>query len=171
MSQEDEPDWDDADQRPSKSQRKREHKALHDLAERLTGLADSELERLGIGAAARKAVAEIRRIPASGARQRQIKYAARLLGDEDTAPAQLFLDDRQSAQLEINQRFHALERWRDRLVGEGDAAVTALLDEHPEVERQQLRQLVRAARAERDAGKPPAAARKLFRFLREQLGP
>lgn len=170
MTQDHEADWDEgADQRPSKTQVKREFKALQDLAERLAGLSNGELERLGLGAKARQAIAEIRRIPASGARERQIKYAGKLLAGEDTGPAGLYLDDRQSAQLAINQHFHALERWRDRLLAEGDAAVTELFEAHPGLDVQQLRQLVRAARAERDAGKPPAAARKLFRFLRGQL--
>ena len=161
---------DPVDARPSKSAIKREFKDLQKLAARMAEqLSDGELARLGISAGARRAVAELRRMPSSGARQRQIKYTGRLLADEDCSPVTLYLENRKAAQLEVNRRFHALERWRDRLIGEGDAALSALVDEYPDLDRQQLRQLVRAAQAERDAGKAPAAARRLFRFLREQV--
>lgn len=39
--------------------------------------------------------------------------------------------------------------------------------EYPSLDRQLLRQLIRNARRERDADKPPASARKLFRLLRD----
>ena len=52
------PDHDDeAPERPSKSQRKREFKGLQALADRLAGLADGELQRLGIGEGAQGPVA------------------------------------------------------------------------------------------------------------------
>jgi ribosome-associated protein len=37
----------------------------------------------------------------------------------------------------------------------------------PEADRQQLRQLVLQHQREQQRGKPPAASRKLFRYLRE----
>ena len=66
----------------------------------------------------------------------------------------------------FNQAFHHLERWRDRLIEEGDAALGDALAEWPGLDRQQLRQLVREARRERDQSKPRGAGRKLFRYLR-----
>ena len=38
--------------------------------------------------------------------------------------------------------FHAVERWRDRLLEEGDVALAELLTDYPDADRQQLRQLV-----------------------------
>jgi ribosome-associated protein len=58
-----------------------------------------------------------------------------------------------------------LERWRERLIGEGDGAISDFLEEHPATDRQQLRTLVRAAKRDTERGKPEAP-RKLFRFLR-----
>ncbi len=62
---------------------------------------------------------------------------------------------------------HRLEQWRDRLVSGDDDDQNAALQEFPQVERQTLRQLVRQAKLEAERGQPPAAARKLFRLLRE----
>jgi ribosome-associated protein len=42
-----------------------------------------------------------------------------------------------------------------------------VLTRYPGADRQHLRQLIAAAIKERDADKPPASARKLFRYLRE----
>jgi molybdopterin adenylyltransferase len=49
---------------------------------------------------------------------------------------------------------HALERWRDVLLAD-DQAQTEFLDKYPSTDAQQLRQLVRGARAEVGADKPP----------------
>jgi ribosome-associated protein len=63
---------------------------------------------------------------------------------------------------------HRIEALRDALLGDdGDAAMTELLDEHPQADRQKLRQLVRNAHEERKRNKPPRAFRELFRELRE----
>ena len=65
------------------------------------------------------------------------------------------------------ESFHELERWRDRLLSEGDEALNDLLQQFPTADRQQLRQLQRQHQREQAAGKPPASSRKLFRYLRE----
>jgi ribosome-associated protein len=59
-----------------------------------------------------------------------------------------------------------VERWRERLIEEGDEALGDLTAELPDIDRQQLRTLIRAARRDRERGKPDAP-RKLFRFLRD----
>jgi ribosome-associated protein len=65
---------------------------------------------------------------------------------------------------------HRVEVLRDELLGpEGDIAMTALLAEHVQAERQHLRQLVRNTLEERKRNKPPHAFRELFRALRDLL--
>jgi ribosome-associated protein len=64
---------------------------------------------------------------------------------------------------------HRIEALRERLLADGDAALAELLDEHPQADRQRLRQLVRNALDERHRNKPPHAFRELFRELRELL--
>src|SRR4029078_1341953 len=59
--------------------------------------------------------------------------------------------------------------WRERLIADGDAALSELLAEHPQADRQHLRQLVRNAIDERNRNKPPHAFRELFRELRELI--
>jgi ribosome-associated protein len=156
------------DLEPSKSEKKREMKALQGLAERLGGLSEAVLSGLGLGAASRVVLLQIGRMKASGARNRQIKYAAQRLLGEDLAPVHAWFEEAKARSAAERQRFHALERWRDRLVEEGDEALEELLVDHPGLDRQRLRQLIRAARREAAEERAPAAARKLFRFLRDQ---
>jgi ribosome-associated protein len=152
--------------RPNKSQQKRDIAERMELIEKMTGLADKELARLGVGQDVIDEIAKVRAIKPSGARQRQLKYCVKQLREHDLSQVDLYLNDRRSQQVAHNQAFHHLERWRDRLIDEGDGAIGALLDEWPTLERQQLRQLVRDARREREQGKPAGAGRKLFRYLR-----
>ena len=72
----------------------------------------------------------------------------------------------QSRQAETH-RFQGLEELRDSLIRDGDAALGKVIDQHPSADRQQLRQLIREAQREAAAEKPPAASRRLFRYLRE----
>src|SRR3546814_12176571 len=62
---------------------------------------------------------------------------------------------------------HRAERWRERLLEEGDAALAELIEAHPSADRQQLRQLVRNTLDERKRNKPPHAFREPLRHLRE----
>ena len=75
-------------------------------------------------------------------------------------------EDRDSAH-RAAAALHHVERWRERLLEEGDEALAEFIAAHPHADRQQLRQLVRNALAERKAGKPPHAYRELFRVMRE----
>jgi ribosome-associated protein len=65
------------------------------------------------------------------------------------------------------QHFAQLEQWRDRIISEGHRAIEDFIELHSESDRQQLRNLQRQANREIEAKKPPAAARKLFAYLRE----
>jgi len=63
---------------------------------------------------------------------------------------------------------HRLEAMRDRLLAEDEAALSELIAEHPQVDRQHLRSLVRQARIEKDTpNKPPRAYREIFQLLKD----
>lgn len=153
----------------SKSARKREIEALQVLAERMAGLSDRELQRLGVDQALRDAISLVRPMRPSGARNRQLKHCVKFMHGDDLAEVRAYLDNRQSQQVGVNREFHELERWRDRLVGEGDKALEELIGLHRDLDRQRLRQLVRDAGRERETGKPAGAGRKLFRYLRDSI--
>ena len=150
---------------PSKSHFKREHQALQALAERLTAMPRVELERLRLSAVTWAAIEETARIKDIRARGRHFKRIANLLEREDMHAVHALMDQAQERERADAARHHRLERWRERLIGEGDAALSEFLDEYPDADRQQLRTLVRAAKRDTERGRPEAP-RKLFRFLR-----
>ena len=152
---------------PSKSQLKRDALALQALGAKLLDLPESDWVALGLPEVLIAALREGKRIRAHGARRRQLQYIGKLMRDIDAGP---ILDHFQQLRLKSRAQARAhqeLEHWRDRLIDEGDSAVEAFLARHAQADRQQLRQLVRQARKQRDLDQPPAASRALFRYLRE----
>ncbi|MBG6446869.1 ribosome-associated protein [Pseudomonas aeruginosa] len=151
----------------SKSQIKRELHALQDLGERLTTLQPQLLERLPLTDPLRKALLEAPKHKAHIARKRHIQYIGKLMRDQDVDAIVALIDQVDSSTRQYNERFHALERWRDQLIAGGDAALDAFVGEFPECDRQHLRGLVRHAQHAAAHNKPPAAARKVFKYIRE----
>lgn len=151
----------------SKSEIKREMHALKDMGARLMELKPSLLDKLPLNARLREALDESKRIKSHNARKRHLGFIGKLMQDQDTAPIQELLDRLDSSSDEYNRRFHQLERWRDRLINDGAIALTDYLKSYPEADRQHLGQLIRNAKKELAEQKPPANARKLFKYLRE----
>lgn len=158
----------DDDDGPSRSQRRRDALAVFELAERLVALTDAQLGQLTLAEDLLDEVEKARRITQQIARKRQIQYLAKIMRrHEDELPAlRAQLDhDRQLARRETAE-LHRLEEWRDRLIDDGDDALTELVQQFPSADRQHLRQLARQARSERHENRPPHAFRELFRELR-----
>lgn len=168
--EDDAPEQADEDFGPSRSQRKREAHALKDLGQQLVDLAPERLAELPLSDRLREAVAECRRIKAHGGRRRQLQRIAKLLRAEDAAPIEQALEDLDQNSAAARSLHKRAERWRQRLLEEGDAAVAEFLSAHPAADPQQLRQLIRNARREQAQDKPPKAYRELFRLVRQALG-
>ncbi len=160
---------DQAPDRPSKSQLKRHMERLQRLGEELVKLHPEALGCIPLGEDVRAAIAEYHRLKGREGMRRQLQYIGRLMRSEDGAAISAALVQAQSGGLEEKRRLHLTEQWRERLLEQGDSALGGFLDEHPQADRQRLRQLIRAAALEHERGKPPAAARKLFRYLRDIL--
>ncbi|WP_440222360.1 ribosome biogenesis factor YjgA [Dokdonella sp. MW10] len=162
---------DDTFDGPSRSQQRRDAIAVFKLAEQLVALPEARLARLPLPEDILEEVRKARLIRQQIAHKRQVQFLAkhmRRLDDEDLAPVRALLDNDRQQSYRQTAALHQLEAWRDRLLAEGDEALTAWFEAHPDADRQQLRNLVRQARHEAEKGKPPRAARELFRTLREQ---
>jgi ribosome-associated protein len=153
---------------PSKTRRKNDMHALQALGQRLTELKPEQIRTLELPDTLATAVADYRRFTKWEAKRRQLQYIGRLMRDIDPAPIAAQLDAWQRTSRVAVTGFHETEAWRDRLLGEADA-LAAFTAAHPAADRALLARLVDEARAERGAGKPPAAARKLFRELARLL--
>ena len=164
-----EPDSEFAQQGPSKTQKKQRSAELQDLGQELTRLSSKDLDRFDLSPELRAAIDLARTLKAGGALKRQIKYIGGLLRNTDPQPIEeQFAALRQQSNVAI-RRHHRAERWRERLLAEGDPAITELLGQQPGLDRQQLNQLIRNAKKELEQKKPPRASRMLYRFLAENL--
>jgi ribosome-associated protein len=156
------------DEIKSKSQRKREVEALQDMGKELIDLSKERLMKMDLPDALRSAVLEAQRITAHGATRRQLQYIGKIMRSVDAEAIAEQLAEIRGESTAAKAEFHALERWRERLIAD-DSAVTDWLVRHPGGDAQQLRQLIRNARKEAELGKPPKSSRELFRMLREAL--
>lgn len=161
----------DGEQIQSKSARKREMHALVDLAESMSGLSPTQLGLLPLADNTRDALLAARRMQ-RGAFRRQLRLIARYLDERENVSAVRAAYEGMTAPGRLETaRLHRIERWRDRLIEHGDAAVELFMTEHPGADRQYLRNLVRAARRPPVGAAAPRTLRTLFRYLREFADP
>ncbi len=158
------------DERPSKSQLKREMHKLQALGEQIIAMTPAERSRFPLSDDLLAAVEETSRIRSHEGRRRHMQYVGKLMRGEDLAAIQAVFDSIEQESRHRDLAFHRLEKWRDRLIEEGDDAVETFIADYPDVDRQALRQLIRNARREREQDKPPTSSRRLFRLIRDTAG-
>lgn len=168
-------DIDEADD-ISKSQRKRDADSIRDLGSRLAQLGPSELATIPLTDDIIAAITELNRIRAHGARKRQLGYLAKRMRQIDVEPIEAALEKLRQAARANTKSLHTIENWRDRMLGDisdesPKEALTAFLDQYLDADRQQFRHLQRQALTERKADRPPAAARQLFKAIRDVVLP
>ncbi|MGR9115769.1 MAG: ribosome biogenesis factor YjgA [Gammaproteobacteria bacterium] len=153
--------------RPNKSQIKRDIAVLFDLAEEMVALSPAQLSTLELPEDLYSAVIAAAGMPPKGARKRQLKYITGLLRKLDAEPIQEKLARMKNQSAHAVREHHQIERWRDRLIAEGNDALTELLSDYPQADRQHLRQIIRNAQKDAAAAKPPKSARELYQYLKE----
>jgi ribosome-associated protein len=155
----------------SKTKLKAEADAQQAIGKKLIDLSKDKLTKLNLPETLYEAVIESKRLTANGAIRRQLQYIGRLMRETDTAPIVEQLNRWEGKHNDENARFHALERWRDRLINESGTSQSNVLQEfvavYPQTDIQQLRNLIRNAQKEQLANKPPKSSRELFKLLRD----
>ena len=157
---------------PSRSEQRRAALDVLALGERLATLTPTQLAKLPVPESLLPHIADTRRMTAHGARKRQVAFLAKQMRREDDEVLDA-IRDALDAGGETARRetalMHRAETWRERLLAEGDEALSAFVEAHPDADRQRLRQLVRSTLEERTRNKPPRAFRELFREVKELL--
>lgn len=157
---------------PSRKQQRRDALDVLTLVQTLGELSATQLEKLPVPEHLLAHFAELRRIGAHGARKRQHAYIAKQMRGEDDETLDAIRDALEAggeASRQETALLHRAEAWRERLLADGDGALSALLETHPQADRQKLRTLVRNALDERAKNKPPRAFRELYRVVRDVL--
>jgi len=152
--------------RPNKTQQKKEIAALFELAEEISELSPEQISKLALPEMVHKAIIAVAGMPHKGARKRQLKFIAGQFHKMAVQPLFDQLAHLKNQSAHATREHHVAERWRDKLLAEGDAALSKLLDGHPDTDRQELRQLIRNTQKEQEQGKPPRSYRLLYRHLK-----
>lgn len=151
---------------PSKSSLKRDSTALQSLAAELAALPRAQLDLMELPETMYVSVCEAASMPHKGARKRLLKYIGGMLRKMDAEIIRNNLEQLNNQDKDASRVLHKIEHWRDRLLAEENQALTELLTEFPQADRQQIRQLIRNAKKEIHLEKPPKSARLLFKNLR-----
>jgi ribosome-associated protein len=158
--------------RPSKSQLKREMHALQELGQALIELPKDALKRMPMPEHLDDAVREARRITDHEGKRRQLQYVGKVmrsLTEDEVAALRTALDTHRGVNKAETARLHWIERTREKLL-ENDAALTEFIREHPGVDPQEGRTIIRNARKEREQQKPPRYYRELFQWIKTAAG-
>jgi len=150
----------------SKSEIKRDAEELKRLGVELVELGKNALEKMPLDDDLRAAIELAQKIKKEG-RRRQLQLVGKMMRSRDVEPIRQALDKLKNRHNQQVSLFHKLEALRDRLVDEGDEAISEVLRLYPEADRQQLRVLIRNAQKEKAANKPPKSYRQIFSYLRE----
>lgn len=140
---------------------------MFELARDLVAMSNKQLSALPIEKDLREAIDFAGSIRSNVARKRQVQFVAKMMRSRDVLVIQQALAEQELEARQVTVRHHRVEAWRDRLLAEGDMALGELVKHLDPSNVQTLRNLLRNARKESELGKPPAAARKLFKLLRE----
>ncbi|WHQ75957.1 ribosome biogenesis factor YjgA [Pantoea sp. Lij88] len=150
----------------SKSEIKRDAEELKRLGAELVELGKNSLDKIPLDERLRTEVELAQRIKKEG-RRRQLQLIGKLLRSIDVEPIRVALDKLNNRHNQQVALFHKLEMLRDRLIEQGDEAMSDVIALYPEADRQQLRSMIRNAQKEKTGNKPPKSARQIFQYLRE----
>ena len=163
---------DETDYGPSRTQQRRDALAVLALATQLVDMAPARLARVDLPEDVREEITRTRATTAHGARKRQLAFLAKVMrryDDEAFAAVRAELGENREKQRQDTAAMHRLEALREQLIDDlDDAALARLIEQHPDLDRQHLRSLIRQARIEKAApNKPPKAYREIFQVLKD----
>lgn len=155
------------EERKSRTQMKKEVKALQELGEELLELSIDQLKRIDMPGELLSAVEEAHQMPQHEARRRQMQYIGKLMRKIDTSPIEKAIHNvRQGDYLKAIEIKKA-ERWRDELSDGNMEIIEEIISASPKAQRQRLAQLARNAQKAKDGGKEKKASRALFNYIKE----
>ncbi len=152
---------------PSKSQLKRDSQHMIDVGEEILKLSREDRDSLNMNDELEQAIDTALKIKSRSGLKRQRLYIGKLLRSIDSEGIEVQLRKIQHRHDTNTAHFKRLEKWRDSLIDNDKATLNEVIAHFPDIDRQHINQLIRAAHQEKQQDKSPAASRKLFKYLRE----
>lgn len=130
----------------------------------------AQLDTLDLPDRLQSAILEYQRLPSREAQRRQLQFIGRLMRDTETDAIEEFFAALDGHSAQDKHAFRQAEHWRHELLTDANA-LTRFVADHPQVDRQQLRHLIRAVHKARDERQRKTTQRALFRFIRAAKPP
>lgn len=159
----------EASNRPNKSQIKRDIKVIADLAKKIVLMPESTWVEFSMPQDVLDALAAYKNIRQHGAQKRQMKFIVKSMQAVDMDIIQKVVDENEGKTHQANAAFHAVERWRDRLIEEDQETLSEFLSQHEVIDIQHFRQVVQMAKREAVGKKKGKHARQLFKIVKNIL--
>lgn len=157
--------WDEEEGK-SKSQVKREMHELQKLGEELVALSAAARAKVPLDDELKDALQLADKLGNKReALRRHIQFIGRLMRTRDLEPIEQALAILRNTNQAATRQFHKVEHWRDKLLSDSDA-LTEFIAAYPDVDVQQLRQLIRNAKKEQEKQQPPKYFRELFQLIK-----
>jgi ribosome-associated protein len=132
-----------------------------ELARRLMLMSDATLEKLDLDEDLHTVIARARSVKPLVARRRAERTLAGDLRRVDLADLRKRIANVETTGVAVPALLHRAEKWRARLIAEGPEAAA----EFPGGTEEPMPRLIAQAKREATTGKPPGAARALFRHV------
>lgn len=153
----------------SRTHRKNEMLALQKLGKTLTEMTESQLDKIPITDDMKAIIRTYRTLKTNESKRRHMQYIGKKMRQVDAEAVKKAVENVQRDNAVVVEKFHDVEAWREQLILEGDDGLQKLMVLYPDLDRQQLRQLIRKAQHDRKQEKKTGGELALFRYLRELM--
>ncbi len=155
----------------SKTQLKKDAKALQAFGKQLIEMSDVQLEQLPLRDATKNAVRDFHKQQGNIAKKRHLSFIGKCLRNDDAQAAITFIqEDQFSQQRQVVQKPKQADPFEvivEQLISDGEPVIQSLIENNPQVERQTLRQKLRNLTKAKEGVKQQQAKQKLIQYLKE----
>lgn len=159
----------DTEEFVSKTQLKKDAKALQDFGKSLVELNEKQVEQLPLTVLTKNAILDYKKQQGNIAKKRHLAFIGKCLRKDSAQEAMAFLEEEKFSQLRavVPQQKVSEKSLIELLCEEGESKIQAIVEANPNVERQALRQLVRNVNNAKTPNKKTACEQKLKQFLQD----
>ncbi|ABZ78366.1 protein of unknown function DUF615 [Shewanella halifaxensis HAW-EB4] len=157
----------------SRADAKREIAIYQEYGNRLVALSKTQVEKLNLDETLHDNVLKAKTIKMNTeAHRRHIQYIGKLMRYVDLEELEVAIRNVLNKNSNESAKTNVADKTRDQLLAEGDSAVQALIEQHPEFDRQKLRQFIRQTKKELTKNADIEAsktAKELSKYLRNEI--
>ena len=154
----------------SRGQFKKVSDDIQKFGEKLAALSLKQIDALDLDEFLYDNLVKLKTIkPKTEAYRRHQQFIGKLMRDVDLDELQAKLNQLKNSIGNEKIQVAKFEKLQQQLLEGGDAAIFEMVTEHPSLDRQKLRQLVRKANKELEKGPESKTARELFTYLRSVI--